>query len=83
MEGYGDRYCVCLLQKRLLQLPNGDLQCRVRSVNKRDTMSCVTSYIQQGPGTIRDVCLNELLNVSSRNGGKPVWAGRIAKLVKR
>nr|KAG5701169.1 hypothetical protein BaRGS_023278 [Batillaria attramentaria] len=47
--------------KRLLQLPQGDLQCRVRGVNRQDTNSCVTSYYQGGPGTIRDSCLNDLL----------------------
>ena len=53
------------LQKRLLKVPTGDLQCRVRGVNRRDTNSCVISYYQQGPGTIRDVCLNDLLCVSN------------------
>ncbi|XP_076440302.1 nardilysin-like isoform X2 [Babylonia areolata] len=47
--------------KRILKLPTGDLQCRVKSVNRRDTNSCVTSYFQFGPGNIRTVCLNELL----------------------
>lgn len=49
--------------KRLLQLPQGDLQCRVRGVNRQDTNSCVTSYYQGGPGTIRDTCLNDLLSM--------------------
>lgn len=49
--------------KRLLQLPQGDLQCLVRGVNRRDTNSCVNSYYQQGPGTIKDTCLNELLTM--------------------
>ena len=49
--------------KRLLQLPSRSLQCRVRGVNPTDTNSCVTSYFQQGPGTIRDHCMNELISV--------------------
>ena len=57
--------CIWKLQKRLLKLPTGDLQCRVRGVNRKDTNSCVISYYQQGPGTIHDICLNDLLSVSS------------------
>lgn len=49
--------------KQLLKLPKGDLQCRVRGVNRADTNSCVTSYYQGGPGTIRDCCLNDLLSM--------------------
>ncbi|PVD22973.1 hypothetical protein C0Q70_16233 [Pomacea canaliculata] len=49
--------------KRLYQLPIGDLQCRVRGVNRQDTNSIVTSYYQMGPGTIREACLNELLSM--------------------
>lgn len=48
--------------KRVLKLPKGDLQCRVKGVNAKDTNSCITSFYQYGPGTIRDVCLNELLS---------------------
>ncbi|KAL8615111.1 hypothetical protein ACOMHN_009187 [Nucella lapillus] len=47
--------------KRVLKLPKGDLQCRVKGVNAKDTNSCINSFYQYGPGTIHEVCLNELL----------------------
>ncbi|XP_070194839.1 nardilysin-like isoform X2 [Littorina saxatilis] len=55
-----------LPMKRLLRIPPGDWHCRVRAVNPTDTNSCVTSYYQQGPGTIRDSCLNELLSAKMK-----------------
>ncbi|XP_005105938.1 nardilysin [Aplysia californica] len=48
----------------VLELPVGENKCFMPAVNKEDTNSCVVQYFQQGPGSIRNYCLNEVLGAA-------------------
>ena len=48
----------------VMELPIGDSKCFMPAINIEDTNSCVVLYFQQGSGTIKNVCLNELLTAA-------------------
>lgn len=50
-----------IYQTRVMQLPLGEMCCRVKSFNKTDSNCVTTNYYQSGKATIRDVCIAEMV----------------------
>ena len=48
-------------QTRVMQIPHGEMCCRVKSFNEADTNCVTTNYYQSGKATIRDVCIAEMV----------------------
>lgn len=48
-------------ETRVMQIPHGEMCCRVKSFNKTDTNCVTTNYYQSGKATIRDVCIAEMI----------------------
>ncbi|KAK3915014.1 Nardilysin [Frankliniella fusca] len=48
-------------QTRVMQIPHGEMCCRVKSFNTADTNCVTTNYYQSGKATIRDVCIAEMV----------------------